>query len=73
MGRAVNLGKTSLDVLLLLARDNYSRFEQKLLSEKGICNEQAADYDGDRDMDIFHYPQHEATEFYLLENKLLGN
>ena len=39
-----------------------------VLSTEGIYNGQVADYDGDGDFDIFRYPHHEATEYFLLEN-----
>lgn len=71
LGRAVNLGFTSHEVMVLLSRENFSSFEQKVLTTEGIYNGQVADYDGDGDMDIFRYPQHEATEFFLLENKII--
>lgn len=56
--------------MVLLSRDNFTSFDQQILTTRGIYNGQAADYDGDGDVDIFRYPDHEATEFYLLENKI---
>jgi hypothetical protein len=70
-GRAVNLGFESYELMVLLSRDNFTSFERKILTTKGIYNGQAADYDGDGDVDIFRYPHHEAAEFYLLENKII--
>jgi len=71
LGRAVNLGFDSYEVKVLLSREDFTSFEHKILSTKGIYNGQAADYDGDGDVDIFRYPHHEAIDFYLLENKII--
>ncbi len=70
-GRAVNLGFESYEVMVLLSRDDFSSFDQKILTTGGIYNGQAADYDGDGDVDIFRYPDHEAIEYYLMENKII--
>jgi hypothetical protein len=69
-GRAVNLGKESFEVMLFLAGDDYANWTPLKLSDEGIYNGQAIDYDGDGDMDIFRYPEHESEMAYLLENKL---
>jgi len=70
-GRAVNLGFDTYEVMVLLSKENFGSIEQKLLTTEGIYNGQAADYDGDGDVDIFRYPNHQATEYFLLENKIL--
>jgi hypothetical protein len=31
----------------------------------------AADFDKDGDMDIFRYPSHDSTRFYLIENRII--
>lgn len=69
-GRAVNIGKTEFPIVVFLSSDNYQTWTPKELSKEGIYNGQVLDYDGDGDYDIFRYPHHEATEFYLFENKL---
>lgn len=70
-GRAVNLGFTSFEVVVLLSKDDFSSFDRKVLTTEGIYNGQAADYDGDGDVDIFRYPHHEATEYFILDNKII--
>jgi hypothetical protein len=70
-GRAVNLGKESFEIMLFLAGDRYSTWTPMQLSDEGIYNGQAVDYDGDGDMDIFRYPEHESEKFFLFENKLI--
>lgn len=67
-GRAVNLGKQSFEIMVYLANEDYSEWTPIEISTEGIYNGQAADYDGDGDIDFFRYPQHEASEFYLFEN-----
>ena len=69
-GRAVNLDETEFPVVIFLNSGDHQTFERLVLSKEGIYNGQVMDYDGDGDMDIFRYPQHEATHFYLLENKI---
>lgn len=69
-GRAVNLNKTSFEVFLFLNEGDNKNYKEMVLETNGIYNGQAIDYDGDGDMDIFRYPDHEATDFFLLENKL---
>ena len=69
-GRAVNLGYENYGVYVLLSENNYQSWLPMILTEDGIYNGQVADYDKDGDIDIFRYPDHEATEYFLLENKL---
>ncbi len=69
-GRAVNLGKTVFEVTIFLGDSTYQSWKPMVLEKDGIYNGQVADYDGDGDYDIFRYPNHEATKFYLLENQL---
>ena len=69
-GRAVNLNKTNFEVSLFLNAGDYRNYEEIVLERNGIYNGQAVDFDGDGDFDIFRYPDHEATDFYLLENKV---
>lgn len=69
-GRAVNLDKTSFEVFLFLNEGDNKSYEEMVLETNGIYNGQAIDFDSDGDMDIFRYPDHEATDFFVLENKL---
>jgi len=69
-GRAVNLDKTSFEVFLFLNEGDNKNYEEMVLETNGIYNGQAIDFDSDGDMDIFRYPDHEATDFFVLENKL---
>jgi len=70
-GRAVNLGKESYEIMLFLATDDDTHWIPLKLGDEGIYNGQVMDYDGDGDMDIFRYPEHEAEKLFLLENKLI--
>jgi hypothetical protein len=67
-GRAVNLDKTNFDVSIFLNEGDYANYKQMVIETNGIYNGQAVDYDRDGDMDIFRYPDHEATDFFVLEN-----
>lgn len=69
-GRAVNLGKSYFPVFIFLNNGDHLSFSEMVIEEMGIYNGQAIDYDGDGDMDIFRYPDHEATDFYILENEM---
>jgi len=69
-GRAVSLNKDNFDVSIFVNSGDDQVFKEMVIESDGIYNGQALDYDGDGDMDIFRYPQHEATDFYLMENKV---
>ena len=69
-GRAVNLDKTEFPVYVFLNEGNNLDYKEMIIQENGIYNGQAIDYDGDGDMDIFRYPDHEASDFFVLENSL---
>ena len=69
-GRAINLGINSFEVMIFLSDNNYQSWQPMTLEKDGIYNGQVADYDQDGDFDIFRYPNHEATDFYVLENQL---
>lgn len=69
-GRAVNLDKTNFDVSIFLNEGDYKNYREMVIETNGIYNGQAIDYDGDGDIDIFRYPDHEATDFFLMENTL---
>lgn len=68
--RAVNLSIDHFEIEIYLSSDNYQSWEKKVIREDGVYNGQAADYDSDGDIDIFRYPGHMATEYFLLENKI---
>lgn len=68
--RALTLNKSSFDVTIFLGNEDYSQWEPFVVTEDGIYNGQASDFDGDGDPDIFRYPTHDATAFYLLINEL---
>ncbi len=70
-GRAVNLDKEDFSVYLFLNQGDYKSYTEKIIETQGIYNGQAIDYDGDGDFDIFRYPDHEASDFFLMENTLL--
>lgn len=69
-GRAVNLDKTNFDVSIFLNDGDNAAYTKMVIETHGIYNGQAIDYDGDGDMDIFRYPDHEATDFFILENQI---
>jgi hypothetical protein len=71
--RAVNIGATRFDVNLYLQGEFDDTWDPFLVSEMGIYNGQANDFDKDGDMDIFRYPSHDSTRFYLLENKIIAH
>lgn len=66
--RAVNLGKQTFEITVFLGGEDNESWMPVELSTEGIYNGQAVDYDGDGDVDVFRYPGHEATAFYILEN-----
>ena len=75
-GRAVNLERGydaddpgAFPVLVLVNDGSNERFEPQVIAEGGIYNGRVVDYDGDGDMDIFRYPEHQAEALYLLENQ----
>lgn len=68
--RAVNIGHDDHEVTVFLSENNYASWTPMVIEENGIYNGQVADYDKDGDFDIFRYPNHEATAYYLLENQL---
>ena len=74
-GRAVNLERgydadrpSDFPVLVLVNDGSDERFEPRVIAEGGIYNGRVVDYDGDGDMDLFRYPDHESSELFLLEN-----
>ncbi|NAS12313.1 FG-GAP repeat domain-containing protein [Poritiphilus flavus] len=69
-GRAVNLDKNSFPVSVFLNTGSPDQYEEMIITSEGIYNGQAIDYDGDGDMDLFRYPDHESADLFLLENKI---
>lgn len=69
-GRAINLDQDNFDVSLFINKGAGKGYDSMVIEENGIYNGQAIDYDKDGDMDVFRYPNHEATDFFLMENTL---
>ena len=69
-GRAVNLerGLTAFPLLVLLNQGDNVTFETQEVLSDGIYNGRVVDIDGDGDMDIFRYPEHESEDLYVLLN-----
>ena len=70
--RAVNLEKDHFEIFIFLSSDNHQSWEPMVIGTEGIYNGQVADYDNDGDYDILRYPDHESSDFYLLENRLVS-
>ncbi len=68
--RAVNLNKDQFEITIFLSENNYKTWKPLVIGSEGVYNGQVADYDNDGDFDIFRYPDHEATDFYILENNI---
>jgi len=70
-GRAVNLerGLTKFPVYVLLNAGDHKTFSTMTLETGGIYNGRVADYDGDGDMDIFRYPDHESRKLFVMVNQ----
>ncbi len=70
-GRAVNLdaAPTVFPLIVLLNQGDHRTFIADTLLTDGIYNGRVVDYDGDGDMDIFRYPEHESTDLYVLVNQ----
>lgn len=66
--RAEGLDYKTFPITIFLSNENHTEWEPMVISEEGIYNGQAADYDNDGDMDIFRYQTHDATTYQLLEN-----
>ena len=68
--RAVNIGKTEFPVNIYLNDGTNLKWIPKKIETGGIYNGRVADFEGDGDYDIFHLPGHEATDYFLLENRI---
>lgn len=69
--RAQGLEYKTFPITIFLSDDNHSKWEPMVISDEGIYNGQAIDYDLDGDLDIFRYQTHDAVSYQLLENKLI--
>jgi hypothetical protein len=69
--RAVNINQTEFNITIFRGNENYIDWSPFVVRNNGIYNGQVIDFDGDGDMDIFRYPSHEATQFFLLVNKVI--
>ncbi len=67
--RAVSIGKTEFPVFIFLNDGTNQIWTPKQIEEGGIYNGRVADFEGDGDFDVFRLPGHEATNYYILENK----
>lgn len=70
--RAVAIGKTEFPVYIFLNDGTNQNWTPKQIEKKGIYNGRVGDFEGDGDFDIFRLPGHEATNYYLLENKTIN-
>jgi len=70
-GRAVNLerGLTEFPVHILLNTGDHKNFETTTHETGGIYNGRVTDFDGDGDMDILRYPDHESRKLFVLINQ----
>lgn len=67
--RAVNLEPKVTDFpVMVLLNDGAGGWERRMIGDEGIYNGRVADFEGDGDYDLFRYPNHEATELFLVEN-----
>jgi hypothetical protein len=66
--RAVDLDVKDFPVYIIL--NQASGWEPVRIHSDGIYNALVSDYDGDGDMDIFRYPTHNDTRFYLMINQI---
>ncbi len=68
--RAEGLNYQTFPITVFLSNENYTKWEPMVISEEGIYNGQAADYDGDGDIDIFRYQTHDAVTYQLYKNTI---
>ena len=68
--RAVNIkeGVDNYNVVIYRNNGDGTEWTPEIIGTDGIYNGQAADFDNDGDVDIFRYPNHEATQVELLVN-----
>jgi hypothetical protein len=69
--RAVNLEpKVDHFEVMVLINEGDEKWTRKVIENEGIYNGRVADFEGDGDMDIFRYPNHEATDLFFMENQI---
>ena len=68
--RAEGLDYETFPITIFLSNDSHTKWEPMVISEEGIYNGQAVDYDNDGDIDIFRYQTHDAFTYQLLENTI---
>ena len=68
--RAQGLKYETFPITIFLSDENHTKWEPLVISEEGIYNGQAVDYDNDGDMDIFRYQTHDAVTYQLLKNTI---
>jgi len=70
-GRAVNLdrGLTEFPLYVLLNTGDHKNFTLTTHETGGIYNGRVTDYDGDGDMDILRYPDHESRKLFMMVNQ----
>ncbi|MEO0572807.1 MAG: VCBS repeat-containing protein [Bacteroidota bacterium] len=66
--RAQGLDYETYPITIFLSGENHTQWEPMVISEEGIYNGQAVDYDNDGDTDIFRYQTHDAVTYQLLKN-----
>lgn len=69
--RAVNIGKTDFPVYIFINDGSNQNWTPVKIADEGIYNGRVADFEGDGDFDVFRLPGHEATKYYILENKTI--
>lgn len=69
--RAGDLGLTGFEVTIFFSEDNYRSWTPLVIEENGIYNGQVTDFEQDGDYDIFRYPAHDSSKFYLYKNMLI--
>jgi hypothetical protein len=67
--RAKGLKETTFPALVFLNQGNATRWRGVALIDEGIYNGQAADIEGDGDIDIWRLPTHDGTTFELWLNQ----
>lgn len=69
--RAVSLEpKVDHFEVLIFTNDGNEKWGRKVIENEGIYNGRVVDFEGDGDMDIFRYPNHEATDLFFMQNQI---
>jgi len=68
--RGAALGVKTFDVYIFKSANNYQSWEPMLITQEGIYNGQAVDFEQDGDFDIFRYQTHDATTYSVLKNQI---